>query len=119
MIAFMTVQGHIEHFSFIGVAERQMSINFSSCQAAQTAATNGVQSLYHEAELLFYRKRYARCGTALVVILSYETHSEILLGHLALKFVVWLKQLLWAVSNLLIKFAVSHVHCDIWGMCNN
>ena len=87
---------------------------FSSCRAAQTAVIKGYKSLYHKAGLPFYRKK-ARCGTALVVF----THSEIFLGQLALKFDVHLKQLLWAISNLCIKFVVSHVHCDVWGICNN
>ena len=49
------VQGHIERFSFIGVAERQTML--SSCQAAQTTVTKGYRSLYHEAGLSFYRKK--------------------------------------------------------------
>ena len=58
-----------------------------------------------------------RCGTALVVLL--ETYSEIFLGQLALNFDVPFKRLLWSVSYIFIKFAVGHVHCDIWGMRNN
>ena len=29
------------------------------------------------------------------------------------------KRLLWAVPNVFIKFAVSHLHCDVWDMHNN
>ena len=63
----------------------------------------------------FTEKRNVGCGTALVVLLSKETHSEIFLGQLALRLDVQFKWLLWAVSNVFIKFAVSHV----WDMRNN
>ena len=57
-----------------------------------------------------------RCGTALVVLLLQETHSKI---FLALRFDVPFKRLLWAVSKVFIKFAVSHMHRDVWATCNN
>ena len=74
------------------------------------------RDLYHEADSRFAGKKI-KCGTALVVLL--ETHSEIFLGQLALNFDVPFKRLLWSVSYIFIKFAVGHVHCDIWGMRNN
>ena len=29
------------------------------------------------------------------------------------------KLLLWAVSNLLIELSISHMHYDVWDMCNS
>ena len=55
------VKGHMEYFSFVGVAEREM---FGSCRAAQTVVTDRYKSLYHKAGLPFYRK------IMLVVLLS-------------------------------------------------
>ena len=64
-------------------------------------------------------QKKVRCGTALVVLLSLETHSEIFLGQLAPRFNVWFKWLLQAASNPFIEFVVGHVHCDVWGMRNS
>jgi hypothetical protein len=56
MIAFTTVQGHMEPFLFGGIAERHASVR-------------QLLSLNHEAGLQFYREN-AIPGTALVIILS-------------------------------------------------
>ena len=45
--------------------------------------------------------------------------QRIFLCQLALRFDVPFNRLLWAVSSVFIKFAIIHIHCDVWGMHNN
>ena len=59
------------------------------------------------------------CSSSITIV---RNSQQIFLGQLALnrlRIDVLFKQLLWAISNVFIKFAVSHVHCEVWGMCNN
>jgi hypothetical protein len=48
-ITFTMVQGHVEHFSFLGVAESKRV--FGICQAAQTAVINRYKSVNHKASI--------------------------------------------------------------------
>ena len=52
-----------------------------------------------------------------ITIVRYSQYN--LLGPTDSRIDIRLKQLLRAVSNLVVKFVVSHMQCDVWGMHNN
>lgn len=91
----------MEHFSFGGVAERYTSI--MQLLSSSKSDNRRVQKLESQSRIIEFYRENATLYVALlylVIILSQETHSEIFLDKLAVRFDTQFKQLLLTVSNM-------------------